>query len=57
MANFRKIRKAPAKELERYRLPSTQLPSKLVFILPMKNEGVSRTYNCQINVNAALLDC
>ena len=35
IANFQKIRKAPAKELGRYRLPLAQFPSKVVFILPL----------------------
>ena len=35
MANFRKIRKALAKELGRCRLLLAQLPSKLVFILQL----------------------
>ena len=35
IANSRKIRKAPAKELGRYRLPLPQFPSKVVFILPL----------------------
>ena len=35
MANFRKVRKAPAKKLGRCRLPLAQFLSKLVFILPL----------------------
>ena len=39
MANFRKTRKAPAKELGRCRLPLAQL----LHFTTNKNEGVSRT--------------
>ena len=61
MANFRKIRKTPTKELGMYRLPLAQFPSKLVFILPLIRIyhylHLNRTRNCPIIVNAALLDC